>query len=50
MKDVVVATVKDKSKAAEATENKAQASEKARVLVEKRLTELDVKLGGRSLN
>lgn len=36
---------KDKGKATEATEKKAQTSEKARVVVEKRLTDMDVKLG-----
>jgi len=50
LKDVAIATAKDKSKAAEATEKKAQASEKARILAEKRLMEMDVKLGGWSLN
>ena len=43
LKDVVVATTKDKGKAAE---KRAQAFEKARILVEQRLIEMDVKLGG----
>ena len=49
LKDVVVATAKVKGKATEATEKEAQVSEKARILVEKRLTEKDVKLGGTEL-
>ena len=46
LKDVVVATAKDKGKAAE---KRAQAFEKARILAERRLTEMDVKLGGTEL-
>jgi len=38
-----VATAKDKGKAAK---KRAQAFEKARILAERRLTEMDVKLGG----
>ena len=49
MKDVVVTTVKDKGKAAETVEKKAQASEKAHILANKRLTKMDVKLGGMEL-
>lgn len=49
LKDVAVATAKDKSKASETVKKKAQASEKARALAKKRLTELDVKLGGTKL-
>lgn len=49
LKDVVVATVKEKSKTAETANKKAQASEKAWALVEKKLMELDVKLGGMEL-
>lgn len=40
-----MATVKEKAKAAEVIEKKAQLSKKARTLAEKRLTELEVKLG-----
>ena len=43
LKDVAVATAKDKGKA---TKKRARASEKARILVEQRLTKMDVKLGG----
>ena len=49
MKDVAVATVKDKGKAAEAVKKRAQASEKAQILAEQRLIEMDVKLGGTEL-
>ena len=49
MKDVAVATAKDKGKAAEAVKKRAQASEKAQILVEQRLIEMDVKLGGTEL-
>lgn len=45
LKYVVVATAKDKCKATETSEKKAQASEKARVVAKKRLAEIDVKLG-----
>lgn len=43
LKDDAVATAKDKGKVAE---ERAQASEKARILVEQRLTKMDVKLRG----
>ena len=43
LKDVAIATAKDKGKATEATEKKAQA------LVKKRLAEMDMKLGGTEL-
>ena len=46
LKDVVVATAKDKGKAAE---KRAQAFKKARILAERRLTEMDVKLGSTEL-
>ena len=46
LKDVAVATVKEKGKAIEATEKKAQSAEKARLVVEKKLTKMEVKLGG----
>lgn len=46
LKDVVVATAKDKGKVAD---KRAQASEKAQILAEQKLTELDVKLGGTEL-
>ena len=49
LKEVVVATVKDKGKAVEATEKKARAFEKARILAELRLTKMDVKLGSTEL-
>ena len=49
LKEVAVAIVKDKGKAIKATKKKAQASEKAQILVEKRLIEMDVKLGGMKL-
>ena len=42
MKDLTITTAKDKVKATEAVEKKAQASEKAWILVEKRLTEMDM--------
>ena len=45
LKDVVVATVKEKGKVLEAVEKKAHAFEKARALTEKRLMEMEVKLG-----
>ena len=48
-KDVAVATTKDKGKAAEVVEKRAQASEKAQILAEQRLIEMDVKLGGTEL-
>lgn len=46
LKDTSVATANDKSEAIVAVERKAKDSKKARALVEKRLTELDVKLSG----
>ena len=49
MKDVAVATAKDKGKAAEAVKKRAQASEKAQILAKQRLIEMDVKLGGMEL-
>ena len=49
LKDVTVATAKDKGKAAEAVKKRAQASEKAQILAEQRLIEMDVKLGGTEL-
>ena len=45
LKDMVVVTVKDKEKAAAIAEKKVAAFEKARVAVEKRSSELEVKLG-----
>ena len=50
LKDVIMTIAKEKGKAAKAAEKKAHASEKARALVEKRLTEMEVKLGGTELN
>ena len=49
LKEVAAATAKEKVKVAEVTEKKVAASEKARVLVEKRSTELELKLGGTEL-
>ena len=49
LKEVAMATAKDKGKAAEATEKRAQASEKAQILAELRLTKMDVKLGSTEL-
>ena len=49
LKDVVVATAKDKGKATKATEKRAQASEKARMLAKQKLTKMDKKLGGTEL-
>lgn len=49
MKEVAIATAKDKGKAAETAEKKAQEYEKARALAEKRLTELDVNQRGPEL-
>ena len=45
LKDVTEATSKVKTKAIPTTEKKATASEKARVLAEKRSLELEAKLG-----
>ena len=44
-KDITNATARDKGKAVELAEKKAQSSEKARLLVEKRLSEMEAKLG-----
>lgn len=49
LKDIVMATTNDKSEATTATERKAKDSKKAWALAEKRLTKLDVKLGGTEL-
>lgn len=49
LKDVVVATAKDKGKAAKATEKRVQASEKAWMLAKQKLTKMDIKLGGTEL-
>ena len=46
LKDITVAITKEKGKAVEVAKKKAHAFEKARALVEKRLTEMEVKLGG----
>lgn len=48
LKDVAVATIKDKGKAAEAAEKRAQESDRARVLAKQKLTKMDIKLGGQS--
>ena len=49
LKDIAIATTKEKGKAIEAIEKKAQFAEKARLVVEKKLIELEVKLGGTEL-
>ena len=49
MKDVVVATIKDKGKVATVAEKRAQKTEKARVLAKQKLTKMDIKLGGTKL-
>ena len=49
LKDVVVATTKEKSKAVEATEKRVQSAEKARLVAKKKLTEVEVKLGSAKL-
>ena len=49
LKEVVVATAKDMSRAAEVTKKKARASEKAWILAKKKLTKMDMKLGGTEL-
>ena len=49
LKDVVVATTKEKSKAIEATEKRVQSAEKARLVAKKKLTEVEVKLGSAKL-
>ena len=46
LKDVANATTRDKVKAAEIVEKKAQASEKAQLVAERKLTEVEGKLGG----
>lgn len=49
LKDVATATAKDKGKVAEAAENKAQSSKKARLAVERKLAEAKDKLGAMEL-
>lgn len=49
LKDVAVATAKDKGKDVEAIEKRSQASEKAQILAEQRLTKMDVKLRAKEL-
>ena len=49
LKDVATATAKEKVKTDKAVEKKANASEKARALAEKRLTEMEMKLEGTKL-
>ena len=49
LKDVAIATMKEKGKATEAAEKKAQSMEKARLVVKKKLTEMEVKLGDTEL-
>ena len=49
LKDVVVATTKEKSKAIEVTEKRVQSAEKARVVAKKKLTKVEVKLGSAKL-
>ena len=48
-KDVAITTAKEKGKVAEVAEKKAQTFEKAWALAEKRLAEMDMKLGGTEL-
>lgn len=50
LKDVATTTVKEKGKAAEAAEKKAQSSEKARLVAERKLAEVEDKLGVQSIN
>ena len=50
LKDVANATAQDKGKAAKVTKKKAQSSEKARLLAEKRSTEMEAKFGETELN
>lgn len=45
LKDVSISTVKDKGKAAEAVEKKVHAAKKDQSIMEKKLTETEVKLG-----
>ena len=49
MKDVAIATAKDKGKAAKDAKRRAREVENARVLAEQSLTEMDTKLGGMEL-
>ena len=49
LKDVAIANAKDKGKAAEVAKKKTRASEKAQILAEKRLINMDMKLGGMEL-
>ena len=49
LKDVVVATTKEKIKVVEATEKRVQSAEKARLVAKKKLTEVEVKLGSAKL-
>lgn len=46
LKEVAAATAKEKVKATKAAEKKVATSKKARVLAEKRSTEVEIKLGG----
>jgi len=46
LKDVATATTKENVKATEATEKKAQSSEKARLVAKRNLAEVEDKLGG----
>ena len=50
LKDVANATAQDKGKAAKVTKKKAQSSEKARLLAEKRSTKMEAKFGETELN
>lgn len=45
LKDVSISTVKDKGKAAKAVEKKVHAAKKDQSIMEKKLTETEVKLG-----
>ena len=49
LKDVVVAMAKEKDKVVEATEKKVQSVEKARLVAEKKLIKMEVRLGGMKL-
>ena len=49
LKDVVIATMKEKGKTTEAVEKKAQSMEKARLVTKTKLTEMEVKLGDTEL-
>ena len=49
LKDVVVATAKEKGKVAAAVKKKADEAERGRVLAEEKLTEMDIMLGGTEL-